>query len=122
MHFSTVLFSLSANSTFSVIMSSSGSSTAGETQHFTLIKIHPYQSLYSILSPTFEWLYGPDGNASLPSGLTPGATTFNSSTYTSKLEFSLLYQSFTGNYTCRLGAGNLVNSNMLKVTGIIILL
>ena len=121
MHFSTVLFSPNANSRFSVIISSYGSSTAGET--YSLIcsaTLYPDRNPPlpdpSIPSPTFEWFYGADGNASLPSGLTPGATTFNGSTYASKLEFSPLHQSFTGNYTCRLGAGNLVNSNMLTVT------
>ena len=123
MHFSTVLFSPNANDMFSVIISSYGSSTAGET--FSLICsaiLYPNQNpplpYPSIPSPTFEWFYGPDGNASLPSGLTSGATIFNGSTYTSKFEFSPLHQSFTGNYTCRLGAGNLVNSNILTVNGI----
>ena len=122
MHFSTVLFSLNAGTTFSVIISSSDSSIAGET--YSLIcsatlypDSNPSLPDPSIPSPTFEWFYGPDGNASLPSDLTPGATIFNGSTYISKLVFSPLHQSFTGNYTCRLGAGNLVNSSMLTVTG-----
>ena len=105
-----------------MVISSYDSSTAGKT--YSLIcsaTLYPNRNPplpdSSIPSPTFEWFYGPDGNAPLPSGLTSETTMFNSSTYTSKLAFSPLYQSHTGNYTCRLGAGNLVNSNMLTVTG-----
>ena len=69
-------------------------------------------------SPTFEWFYGPSGNASLPFGLTPMATvSSNGSTYTSTLQFSPLSQSHAGMYTCRLGAGRLVNSTNVTVNG-----
>ena len=107
-----------------VLISFYGSSIAGET-YFLICSATLYPNRNpplpdpSIPSPTFKWFYGSDGNASLPSGLTPGETTFDDSTYISKLAFSPLHQSQSGNYTCRLGAGNLVNSNMLKVTGII---
>ena len=65
------------------------------------------------------WSYGPNSNASLPSGLTPPVTTLSlsSNTYTSTLQFSVLSQSHTGMYTCRLGAGRLVNSAMVTVNG-----
>ena len=106
-----------------VLISFYGSSIAGET-YFLICSATLYPNRNpplpdpSIPSPTFEWFYGPDGNASLPSGLTPGATTLNGSTYTSKLEFSPLHQSHTGNYTCRLGAGNLTRNIIIStVTG-----
>ena len=51
----------------------------------------------------FEWFYGPNGNSSLPPGVTTSATMNNSSTYTSTLEFSPLLPSHAGKYTCRLG-------------------
>ena len=66
--------------------------------------------------PTFEWFFGPNGNAPLPSGLTPTATVLGTDNiYRSTLQFSPLSQSHTGNYTCRLGAGRLVNSNTFTV-------
>ena len=68
--------------------------------------------------PTFEWFFGPNGNIPLPqSGVTPMETVLNNITYTSTLQFSPLSQSHTGMYTCRLGAGSLVNSHMLQVDG-----
>ena len=70
--------------------------------------------------PTFEWFYGPNGNAPLPSGATPMTTVLNSDTYTGTLLFSSLSQSHAGNYMCRLGARRLVNSNMFTVNGILI--
>ena len=102
-----------------VLISSYGSSIAGET-YFLICSATLYPNRNpplpdpSIPSPTFEWFYGPDGNASLPSGLTPGATTLDGSTYTSKLEFSPLHQSHAGNYTCRLGAGNLTRNIIIS--------
>ena len=82
----------------------------------------------NVPSPSFEWFYGPHGsNASLPSGATPMGTSMsmltnnpNSITYTSTLQFSLLNQSHAGNYTCRLGAGCLVNSMLVSVDGMLI--
>ena len=123
MHVSTVFFSHIANlSNLSVAISTSGSSTAGEI--YSLIcsaTLYPRRNVPlpdpNIPSPTFEWFCGPNGNAPLPSGLTATATDFNGSNYTSKLEFSPLNQSHTGNYTCRLGAESLVNSIMFTVTG-----
>ena len=105
----------------SVVISPHGSSTAGEA--YSLIcsaTLYPNQNPSlpdpSIPSPTFEWFYDSDGNASLPLGLNP-ETTFNRSSYISELEFSPLHQFHAGNYTCRLGAGNLVNSIIFTVTG-----
>ena len=73
--------------------------------------------------PTFKWFYGPNGNAPLPSGLTPMATVLSSGTYTSTLPFSPLSQSLhTGMYTCQLGVGSLVNSFMVTVNGRLLLL
>ena len=53
----------------------------------------------------------------IPSGLTTTATDLGTDNiYRSTLQFSPLSQSHTGNYTCRLGAGRLVNSNTFTVT------
>ena len=98
----------------------SGSSTAGETYSImcsaTLLTPVPLPS--SVPSPTFEWFFGPNGNASLPSGATPTETVLvNGNTYTSTLQFSPLTQSHVGNYTCHIGAGRLVKSATINVNG-----
>ena len=100
-----------------VTISPSGSNTAGELYSLncsaTLFDPVPLPS--DVHSPTFEWFFGPNGSALLPSGLTPPATAVSSSnstskTYTSILQFSSLSQCHAGKYTCRLGAGSLVKS------------
>ena len=105
-----------------VIISPSGMSTAGETYSLmcstTLFDPFPLPS--DVPSPTFEWFFGPNGNASLPSGVTPMATAMNSNstsiTYTSTLQFSPLSQPLhEGIYTCRIGAGILANHAMVTV-------
>ena len=53
--------------------------------------------------PTFRWFFGPNGNASLPSGVAVSTVTSNSTTYTSTLLFSPPKVSHAGTYTCRLG-------------------
>lgn len=68
-------------------------------------------------APSFEWFFGEYGNALLPTGATPTDTVFNSGTYTSTLQLSPLNLSYAGTYTCRLGAGRLVNNHTLTVTG-----
>ena len=102
-------------------ISPSGSTAAGETYSLicsaTLHSHNPPLPDPNIPSPIFEWFFGPNGNAPLPSGLTPTATVLSSGTYTSTLQFSLLSQSHAGNYTCRLGAGSLVNNVMVTVNG-----
>ena len=78
------------------------------------------QSLPSnVPSPTFEWFFGPDGNASLPSGvISMGTVLMVGNTYTSTLQFSpVLNESHVGNYTCRLGAGRLASSMVVSVNG-----
>ena len=104
-------------------ISSSGSTTAGETVSLTcsatLHSLNPTLPDPNIPPPTFEWFFGPNGNGPLPSGSTPTATVLSSSTYTSTLQFSPLSQSLhTGNYTCQLGAGSLMNNAVLTVNGI----
>ena len=124
---SIVFFTCIANSltATSVAISPSGSTTAGETYSLTCLatlnsRNPPLQDL-NIPSPTFEWFFGPNGNAPLPSGLIPMATVLSGLTYTSTLQFSPLTQSLhTGNYTCRLGAASLVNSAMVTVNGMLI--
>ena len=96
-------------------------SIAGEvyslTCSATLERRNPTLPDPNIPPPTFEWFFGPNGN--IPqSGVTPMETVLNNNiTYTSTLQFSPLSQSHTGMYTCRLGAGSLVNSHMLQVDG-----
>ena len=101
-----------------VTISPSGSTTAGETYSLTCSAtlFDPRHLPSNVPSPTFQWFFGPNGNASLPSesGLTP-VPTLNSSnstsvTYSSTLQFSPLSQYHVGMYTCRLGAASLVNS------------
>ena len=122
---STVLFINVGSEYNSVAISPTGSTTAGETYSLTcLATLHsknpPLPDL-DIPSPTFEWFFGPNGNVPLPSDLIPTPTVLNSGTYTSTLQISPLNQSLhTGNYTCRLGAGRLVNSAMVIVNGIAI--
>ena len=119
MHFTRI-----ANSdSVSVDISHSGSTTAGETYSLTcsatLHSRNPPLPDPDIPSPTFEWFFGPNGDVPLPFGLTATTTDLNSGTYTSTLQFSQLNQSLhTGNYTCQLGAGSLVNSAMVNVNGI----
>ena len=110
------------NSPEPVTISSSGSSIAGESYSLqcsaTLVDPVPLPS--NIPTPYFEWFFDPNGNASLPSGVTPSATILGSgNTYTSTLQFSPLSQSesHAGMYTCRLGVGTLANSTVVTVNG-----
>ena len=105
-----------------VSISPSDSNTAGKNYSLmcsaSLITKGSYvQQSRDIPSQPFEWFFGPNGNATLPSGVTITATN-NTISYTSILQFSPLSQPLhTGNYTCRLGAGRLVNSVMVTVNG-----
>ena len=95
-----------------------GPGIAGETFSLvcsiTLITI-PLPS--DVAAPTFEWFHGMN-NASLPTGVTPMETVRGSgNTYISTLQFSLLHQSYSGMYTCRLGGGRLANSTLVNVIG-----
>ena len=64
-------------------------------------------SIISFIPPPrdmiFEWFFSPNGNASLPPGVTASHVTNISSNYTSTLEFSPLLPSHAGTYTCQLG-------------------
>ena len=110
-----------------VTLTPSGTGIAGKT--FSLIysaaltlyrDVNVIQPLpTNVPSPTFEWFFGPDGNVSLPSGVTPTATVWmTGNTYTSTLQFfPTLNESHAGNYTCRLGAGRLASSMVVSVNG-----
>ena len=80
----------------------------------------PLPSDLDVPLPKFRWYFGPDGNALLPSGVTPMATVLNSrrNTYTSILQFSPLRQSHAGIYTCQPGAKRLAKSTNVTVNGI----
>ena len=102
----------------SIAISSSGSGAAGENYSLTCSATHSGPLPGDAPPPTFEWFFGPNGNASLPSGVTPMPTNLdNDNIYTSTLQFSSLTQCHTGNYSCRLGAGSLVNSTLVSVNG-----
>ena len=113
-----------------VTFSYSGSGNAGETYSLSCsaVLILPGILPTGAPTPTFQWFFGPNGNVSLPSGLTTPATTsrmggsanLTTTTYTSTLQFSPLSQSHIGNYTCRIGAGRLVNSAVVTVNGIML--
>ena len=103
---------------------STGSATAGETYSLTCSAtlFEPSRLPSDLPSPNFQWSF--NGSASLPSGVTAlpivmSSSNSTSETYTSILQFSPLSQSHTGMYTCRLGAGILVNSAMITVDGMI---
>ena len=103
-----------------VTISPSGSSTAGEIYSLmcsTTLRTNPLP--INVPSPTFQWFFGPNGNASLPSGVTPMATVLgtNNTYFSSTLQFSRLSQSHAGKYTCRLGAGRLVADITIPVNG-----
>ena len=120
----TVYFTrITGSTTVSVTISPSGSTTAGETYSLTCsATLNPNRNPPlpdpNIPSPTFEWFFGPNGNDPLPfASMTTPATNVSGGTYTSTLQFSPLGQSHEGMYTCRLGAGSLVNSAMVTVNG-----
>ena len=108
--------------------SSTGSTatTAGETDYSLICSstlFEPSRLPADEPSPKFQWSF--NGSASLPSGVTTMPTDMSSSnstseTYTSILQFSPMSQSYTGIYTCRLGAASLVTHTTLIVKGIII--
>ena len=108
-----------------VTFSHSGSGTAGEIYSLTCdaFLVNPGTLPTGAPVPTFQWSFA---SASLPSGLTTPSTTSSVATnptritYTSTLQFSQLSQSHAGNYTCRLGAGRLVNSATVTVDGMMI--
>ena len=77
---------------------------------------NPLSSISDVALPTFMWFFGPNGNASLPSGATPMATVLSSNkVYTSTLQFSPLSQLHTGMYTCQPGAKTLERSANVTV-------
>ena len=112
-----------APNTSQVTISPSGHGIAGNS--FTLtcsaILTSPAHLPSDVPSPTFEWFYGPRGNASLPSGVIPSPTVLMSGNiYSSTLQFlPTLNESHAGMYTCRLGAGRLVNSTVVSVDGML---
>ena len=101
-----------------VNVSFSGSTDAGETYSLTCsaTTFESYRLPSNLtVTPTFVWSFG---NDLLPSGATPSGThSSDNITYTSTLWFSPLSQSHSGSYTCRLGAGRLVNTAMVTVNG-----
>ena len=106
------------------LRSPSGPVIAGNTFSLTCSATltEPIPLPTNVPCPTFEWFYGPDGNASLPSGVTPTAN-FSGYTLTSTLQFTpVLNESHAGIYTCRLGAGRLANSTVVSVDSMLIII
>ena len=107
-----------------VTISTSGSSIAGETYSLTCSAplFDPVPLPSDIPSPNFQWFCGPNGNTSLPSGVTPmstqSMTNSTSITYTTTLQFSQLHESHAGIYMCRIGGGNLAKSATVTIPGI----
>ena len=109
-----------------VAISSSGSGIIGESYSLTCtaILVDPVPPPSDVPPLTFEWFFGLNGSISLSSGVPMATVTVTASsnnsiniTYTSTLEFSPLIQSHAGMYTCRLGAGSLMNSTIVTVNG-----
>ena len=102
-----------------VTISSSSSAIAGESYSLTCSAtlVDPVPLPSNIPTPNFEWFFGPNGDASLPSGVTLPVTVESGNTFTSTLHFSILSQSHSGTYACRLGAGSLSNSTTINVQG-----
>ena len=102
-----------------VILTPSGPGVVGHVFSLTCSAqlISPIPLPANVPSPNFEWFYGPNHNASLPSGVTPTATVWILGyTYTSTLQFSpVLNESHVGIYTCQLGAGRLANSSVVSL-------
>ena len=107
------------------ISNSTGSTaTTAEQRDYSLnyssILFEPTSLPSDVPMPIFQWSFG--DSTSLPSGVTAMPTVMSSSnstskTYTSTLQFPPLSQSHAGMYTCRLGAGRLVNSVVVTVNG-----
>ena len=105
----------------------STAATAGQRDYSltcsaTLFELSHIISRSDVPPPNFQWSFDGSTSLSLPSGVTAMPTVMSSSsstneTYTSTLQFSPLSQSHAGMYTCRLGAGRLVNSVMVTVNG-----
>ena len=107
--------------TSQVTLSPSGPGIAGIffTLRCSAILTSPIPLPFNVPSPTFKWFYGPNSNASLPPGVIPSVTVLMSGNiYSSILLFTpTLNESHAGMYTCRLGAGRLVNSTIVSVDG-----
>ena len=101
-----------------VTLSPSGLGIAGNTVSLmcSATLVDPIPLPIDVPCPMFEWFFGPNGNAPLPSGVTTRAN-FSGYTFTSSLQFSPLSQSHAGMYTCRIGAGTLANSINISVDG-----
>jgi hypothetical protein len=104
-----------------VTISPSGPGIAGNTFSLTCSAklVDPIPLPHNVSSPNFEWFFGANGSASLPSGVVPMETVLKSGyVYSGALQFSpVLNESHAGMYTCRLGAGRLRNSILVSVEG-----
>ena len=103
-------------------LSSSGLHIAGNTISLmcSATLTDPVPLPENVPCPTFEWFFGPNGNAPLPSGVTTRAN-FSGYTFTSILQLSPLYQFHAGMYTCRIGAGRLKNNITISVDGMLVI-
>jgi hypothetical protein len=87
----------------SVTISPSGPIIKNSESNFSLVCSANIYPLNSGPPPIiFEWFFGPE-NSSIPSDVVVSNVTINGNNYTSTLQFSPLYESHTGVYTCRVG-------------------
>ena len=106
-----------------ITLSPPGPSVAGDTVSLmcSVTLVDPVPLPTTIPCPSFEWFFGPNGTAPLPSGVTARAN-FSGYTFISTLEFPPLNESHAGMYTCQIGAGMLANSLVISVDGMLLYL
>jgi hypothetical protein len=104
-----------------ITLSPSGPSAAGDTVSLmcSATLVHPVPLPTNVPCPNFEWFFGPNGSAPLPSGVTSRANV-SGYTFTSTLLFPPLNESYTGMYTCRIGAGTLASSIVISIDGMLV--
>ena len=113
-----------------VTISPSGTSTVTAGETFSLMcsttLLDPIPLPDDVPRPTYQWYFGPNGNAPLPSGVTPMPTVNGSGVpfqgnptliFTGTLQFSPLSLCHTGMYTCRIGGARLASSALVTVNG-----
>ena len=95
------------------VISSVSTNNLGQTVFGLICSVDIFNDIQElgVPYPTFEWFFGPNGNASLPSGVAVSTVMDNGTSYTNTLFFSLPNNSHTGTYTCRLGGNPRLEAN-----------
>jgi hypothetical protein len=104
-----------------ITLSPSGPTIAGDTVSLmcSATLVDPVPLPTNVPCPMFEWFFGQNGSAPLPSGVTSRANV-SGYTFTSTLLFPPLNESHTGMYTCRIGAGTLASSRVISIDGMLV--